>query len=248
MWFDTHCHLHLVEEEVGLEEVVRAARDGGVSGMVAIGIDVPSSRRALDIAREHGLWSSAGVHPNSADEWTEEARAAIDELLEDDLVVAVGETGLDNYWDTVAPEVQLPAFRDHIELAKKHDKALVIHTRRSLVGALDILEEVGPPARFVFHCWQGKIPEMERALGMGAHISFAGNVWSKKAVRKAPGGRYMVETDSPYLTPEPHRGERNQPLYVADVGAAVAAARDEPVEDVARDTTATARRFFGTIR
>lgn len=245
MWFDTHCHLHLVEEEVGIAEVVRAARAGGVSEIVAIGIDVPSSRRALEIAREYGLRSSAGMHPNSADGWSPQARAEIEELLRDDLVVAVGETGLDNYWDTVAPEIQMPAFRDHIELAKEYDKALVIHTRRSLDQALDLLEETGPPDRFVFHCWQGKIPGLERALAMGAHISFAGNVWSKKAVRKVPAGRYMVETDSPYLTPEPHRGERNQPLYVSDVGVAVAAARDEPVEHVARDTTATARRFFG---
>ena len=246
MWFDSHCHLHLVEEEVGLDDVIRAARDGGVPGIVAIGIDVPSSQRALEIAREHSLWSSAGVHPNSADGWSPEARAAIEELLSNDLVVAVGETGLDNYWETVDPDVQRAAFRDHIELAKSYDKALVIHTRRSTTEALDLLEDVGPPERFVFHCWQGKIPEMERALAMGAHVSFAGNAWSKKAARRAPSGRYMVETDSPYLTPEPHRGERNQPAYVAHVGAAVASVRDEPIETVARDTTATAYRFFGS--
>ncbi len=245
MWFDTHCHLHMVEAEVAIEDVMRAARAGGVTEMIAIGIDVASSRRALEIAREYDLRASAGMHPNSADGWNPRARADIEELLRDDLVVAVGETGLDNYWDTVPSEIQVPAFRDHIDLAKEYDKALVIHTRRSLDQAMDLLEANGPPDRFVFHCWQGKIPEMERALEMGAHISFAGNVWSKKAVRKVPAGRYMIETDSPYLTPEPHRGERNQPLYVADVGAAVAAARDEPLQDVARDTTATARRFFG---
>lgn len=245
MWFDSHCHLHLVEEESSLDDAVTAARGAGVSGIVAIGIDVPSSRRALDIATEYSLWSSAGVHPNSANEWTPEARGVMEELLADGRVVAVGETGLDNYWDTVDPAVQEAAFRDHIDMAKAFNKSLVIHTRRSTTQALDVLEGMGPPEKLVFHCWQGKIPEMERALDLGAYVSFAGNSWSKKAVRRAPAGRYMVETDSPYLTPEPRRGERNQPAFVVHVGSAIAEAREEDVETVARDTTAAAHSFFG---
>ncbi len=159
--------------------------------------------------------------------------------------MAVGETGLDNYWDMVDPKIQEGAFRDHVELAKQFDKALVIHTRRSTTQALDILSELGPPERTVFHCWQGKIPELERALEMGAHVSFAGDTWSNKAVRKVPEGRFMVETDSPYLTPEPRRGERNRPSFVRFVGAAIAAVRGEDPSALAAHTTATALRFYG---
>lgn len=245
MWFDSHCHLHLVEEEEELDPVLDRAAGAGVTGILAVGIDVASSRRALEIAKERSLWSSAGVHPNSADRWTPEAAGAIEELLGEDRVVAVGETGLDNYWDMVRPEVQMDAFLAHIELAKRFDKALVIHTRRSTTQALDALEEVGPPPRFVFHCWQGKPGEMDRALEMGAFVSFAGNAWSKKSVRKAPRNRYLVETDSPYLTPDAHKGRRNRPEFVVAVGRSVAEVRGEDAEVVAADTTANARRLFG---
>jgi TatD DNase family protein len=165
-------------------------------------------------------------------------------------VRAVGETGLDFYRDWVEPDVQRRAFRDHIALAKRFDKALVIHTRDSIDGVLDELEAAGPPQRLVFHCWSGGDDALRRALALGSYVSFAGNVSfrSAEALRSAaaqvPPDRLLVETDSPYLAPVPHRGKPNEPALVTHVGEAVAAARGEEVETVARVTTANARTLL----
>ena len=252
MWFDSHCHLHICEQEASLDDLLTRARMTGVQQMVAIGIEVASSERALAIAREHeGVYSSAGVHPNDATEWTEEAGKRIDELLAHDEVVAVGETGLDFYRDYTPHDVQRAAFRDHIELAKGHSKPLVIHTRDSTAAAIEELEAVGPPGKLIFHCWSGNTDELTRALELGAHVSFAGNVSFKSAgnlrdaARLVPDDRLLVETDSPYLAPVPHRGKPNEPGFVAAVGRAVAEARGQDEADIARATTANARRIFG---
>jgi TatD DNase family protein len=255
MWFDSHCHLHICEQEVSLEDLLTRATTNGVEQMVAIGIEVASSERALDIAHKHeGVYSSAGVHPNDATSWTEEAGQRIDELLAHDEVVAVGETGLDFYRDHTPPNVQRAAFRDHVKLAKGHNKPLVIHTRDSTTAAIEELEAAGPPEKLIFHCWSGNTDELRRAIELGAHVSFAGNVSFKSAgvLREAallvPDDRLLVETDSPYLAPVPHRGKPNEPAFVAAVGRAVAEARDQDEAEIARATTANARRIFGLDR
>jgi TatD DNase family protein len=252
MWFDSHCHLHLCEDNVSLEELVSRARSNGVEQMVAIGIEIDSSERALAIAREHdGVYSSAGVHPNDATVWNEQARERADELLNRDEVVAVGETGLDFYRDSTPHDQQRAAFRDHIELAKRHRKPLVIHTRESITAAIEELENVDPPDHLIFHCWSGDSNELERALALGGHVSFAGNVSFKSAenlravAREVPPDRILVETDAPFLAPVPHRGKPNEPANVAWVGRAVADARGEDVAELARATTTNARRIFG---
>jgi TatD DNase family protein len=255
MWFDSHCHLHLCEQEVSLDDLLTRARTNGVDQMVAVGIEVASSERALDIAREHeGVYASAGVHPNDATSWNEEVGQRVDELLSHDEVVAVGETGLDFYRDYTPHDVQRAAFRDHIELAKGHRKPLVIHTRDSTTAAIDELVAAGPPERLIFHCWSGTTDELKSALELGAHVSFAGNVSFKsagdlrEAARLVPDDRLLVETDSPFLAPVPHRGKPNEPGFVAAVGRAVAEARDRDDAEIARSTTANARRIFGLAR
>jgi len=252
MWFDSHCHLHICEQEASLDDLVARAKANGVEQMVAIGIEVASSERALAIAREReGLYSSAGVHPNDSTGWNEKAGERIDELLAHDEVVAVGETGLDFYRDYTPHDVQRAAFRDHIQLAKSHGKPLVIHTRDSTTAAIEELESVEPPEKLIFHCWSGNAAELKRALELGAHVSFAGNVSFKSAdnlraaARLVPVDRLLVETDSPFLAPIPHRGKPNEPGFVADVGRAVAEARDQDEAEVALATTANARRIFG---
>ena len=252
MWSDSHCHLHICEREVPLDDLLTRARTNGVELVVTIGIEVASSERALAIAREHdGVFSSAGVHPNDATAWNDEAKKRVDGLLAHDEVVAVGETGLDFYRDYTPHDVQRAAFRDHIELAKRHGKPLVIHTRESTTAAIEELESVDPPTKLIFHCWSGNTDELKRALELDAHVSFAGNVSFKSAedLRAAallvPPDRLLVETDSPFLAPVPHRGKPNEPAFVAAVGKAVAEARGEDESEVARATTANARRVFG---
>lgn len=250
MWFDSHCHLHLCET-ARPDQIVEAATAAGVTEMLTVGIDVSSSRRSVELARDPRVHAAVGLHPNSADEWTDEVATVTEELAEAPEVVAIGETGLDFYRDYAEPDNQRRAFRDHIALAKRFEKALVIHTRDSLDTALDLLAEEGPPTRFVFHCWSGDEMQLARAVELGSHVSFAGNVSFKNAqklrvaAKAVPSERLLVETDAPYLTPEPHRGRPNEPGHVALVGEAVARARGEDPGSLARVTTTNARRFFG---
>lgn len=250
MWVDSHCHLHLCEDNDFAAAVVGRARDEGVSSIVTIGIDAASSSRARELADEFDLRFSAGVHPNSATEWNPTSADAIENLLADGRCVAVGETGLDFYRDYAPEDVQRAAFSAHIKLAKRYGKALVIHTRDSLEAALEMVEVEGPPEHLVFHCWSAA-GHLDRALDTGAFISLAGNVSFKNAeelrmdARRVPNDRLLVETDSPFLSPVPYRGKPNEPGRVAAVGAAVAEARGESVEEIARTTSENAFRLFG---
>ena len=219
--------------------------------MLTVGIDVASSERSALIARQHGLVAAAGIHPNSAEDLDETAARAIESLLLDPCVAAVGETGLDFYREGASREAQARAFGIHIDWATRYDKALVIHTRESVRAAIDQLASEGVPERTVFHCWSGDEPSLRGALDLGAYISFAGNVSFRSAsdLRTAaalvPADRLLVETDSPFLAPVPHRGKSNEPAFVANVGEAAAAARGMPVEELASLARANARAFLG---
>ncbi|MDQ3962558.1 MAG: TatD family hydrolase [Actinomycetota bacterium] len=253
MWFDSHCHLHICEEEVPLDDVLTRARAAGVSDVLTAGIDVASSRRSVEIAQAEGVHAAVGVHPNSSLEWDAAAAEEIDRLARDPNVVAIGESGIDLYRADAPLEVQKNAFEDHIALAKRLDKALIIHTRASIDVALDVLDNVGPPECFVFHCWSGDGAALEHALRLGAFVSFAGNVSFanaqdlRTAALDVPPDRILVETDSPYLTPEPHRGKRNEPRNVAFVGDALARALQIDPHALAERTSQNARRLFALV-
>jgi TatD DNase family protein len=253
MWVDSHCHLHLCEENGNAADFVERARAESVDQIIAIGIDAASSIRARDLAVEYDLVFSAGIHPNSAVDWNESSQSAVEELLEHERCVAVGESGLDFYRDYAPEPLQREAFAAHIGFAKRFDKTLVIHTRDSLDAALEMVELDGPPDRLVFHCWSAAGP-LERVLDTGAFVSFAGNVSFKNAedlrkdAARVPKDRLLVETDSPFLSPVPFRGKPNEPARVAVVGAAVAEARGESTEKVAEVSSANARRLFGLDR
>jgi TatD DNase family protein len=249
-WFDSHCHLHLCAEN-SLDAVVARARAAGVDQLVTMAIDLQSSIDSLRIAQRYDLFCSAGVHPNSADEYGPHARARVEKLLTEERVVAVGESGLDFYRDRSPVDVQRRSFLSHIELAHEYDKTLIVHTRNSVDAALEMLKGAGSPKRLIFHCWSGDLPQLNGAVHAGAYISFAGNVSFKNAgdlrtvAREVPLDRLLVETDSPFLAPVPHRGEPNEPAYVAEVGAALASTLGLAVEDLATVTTTNARAVFG---
>ena len=252
MWFDSHCHLHLCESTEPPSAFIERAGLAGVTGILTAGIDLESSERSLSIAEAApGVFATAGIHPNSARGW-ETSIEAIDGLLSERKVVAVGESGLDFYRDYVDEATQRACFAAHIDLAKKHRKALVIHTRESVEAALSMLENAGPPEKLIFHCWSGDEGSLRRALDLGAYVSFAGNVSFKSAddlrlaARSVPDDRILVETDSPYLTPVPHRGKANEPRMVAFVGVAVAKAREVSVHLLADRTSQNARVLFGS--
>ncbi|MCU1484587.1 MAG: hypothetical protein JWN67_1333 [Actinomycetia bacterium] len=244
MWTDAHCHIPY--EGVG-EEVIAEARVAGVDRLVTVGTDLASSQAALDVARRHaGVWSTAGVHPHDAAGGID----GIEALLAEPEVVAVGECGLDYHYDHSPRDVQREAFAAQIALAHTSGLALVIHTREAWADTFALLDAEGIPERTVFHCFTGGPDEARQCLDRGAYLSFSGIVSFKTAddVRAAavlcPLDRLTVETDSPYLAPVPHRGQRNQPAWVPLVGAAVAATKGIDVDEVARVTSANAERLF----
>lgn len=246
---DSHCHLDMLDDLDGALE--RMCADG-VERAVTIGVDVVSSEWAVRAARQHpdSVSATVGLHPHDAKEGTDGALARIEALASDPVVVGIGEAGLDYYYDRSPRPEQQRVFRWHIGLAKRVGKALVIHCRDAWEDLFGILEEESPPDRVVFHCWSGSVESAQRALALGAVLSFSGSVTFKNAPKlrataeAAPLDRIIVETDAPFLTPEPHRGKPNEPAYVRFVAERIAGVKGVPREEVERATTKAARALF----
>jgi len=248
-WIDDHCHLDLTAEKgPSAEEAVAAAREAGVERLITVGTDVASSRVAIEVARGFDdVWATAGVHPHDAKDGWE----GLEALLAEPEVVAGGECGLDYHYDHSPRTEQHASFVAQIALAHAHDLALVVHTREAWEDTFAILAAEGVPERTVIHCFTGGPDEARRCLELGAHLSFSGIVTFKgapevrEAVALCPLDRLLVETDSPFLAPVPHRGRPNQPANVTLVGHSVAEVLGVPVGDVAAATWANAARVYG---
>ena len=250
-YVDTHCHLDHHEQLSATEQVERA-RAAGVVAMVTVGTDMASSTQAVRTARRFDdVVAAVGVHPNDAMEATPRVLEVIDRLAREDEVVAIGETGLDYYRDHTTPAQQEAAFRAHIELAREHDKALVIHCREAWDDCLGILEDAGPPQRVIMHCFSGDLATTRRCAQAGWYCSFAGNVTFKnaeelrRAAAEVPPHLLLTETDSPFLTPHPHRGKPNDPSYVPFVLRTLAEVQGRAVDAVEKDVLDNAARAFG---
>lgn len=248
-WVDSHCHLDSLEGD--LQEALQRAEAVGVETMITIGTDLPSSREAVKLASAHpNVYATVGIHPYDAEDFDEVVGAEIEKLAGDPRVVAIGEVGLDFYREHSSPDAQHRAFAAQIELARRLNLPMVMHIREAFLEVVELLDKAGPPETLIFHCFSGGAPEARIAVEMGGFVSFAGNVSYKnaenlrEAVRATPVDRLLVETDSPYLSPIPHRGKPNEPRNIADVGAAVAAALGLTVEELAEATTANAQRAF----
>ena len=242
-WFDNHCHL----PENPKEEILRARKEL-VVGFVNVGTDLETSRMAKEKAKIFpDVWSTAGVHPHEARKGIE----GIKDLLKDSNVVAVGEAGLDYHYDHSPREDQNRVFAEHIEMAHTSNLPLVIHTREAWEETFKILDSEGVPESTVFHCFTGGKDEAKECLKRGAYLSFSGIITFKKsellreAASECPLDRAMIETDSPYLTPVPFRGKKNEPANVVLVGKELANLQDKPLEEIASATTQNALDFYG---
>ncbi len=243
-WFDSHAHVQWLDDP---DAALAAARVAGVVGFVCVGTDLETSRQALDLAaRHHDVSAAVGIHPHEASKLRAEW-GHLEALAHSDDVVAIGETGLDYHYLHAPPDEQEAAFRWHIRLAHRLALTLVIHSRDAWTDTFRVLEDEGVPERTVFHCFTGGEREAMRALDLGTTLSFSGIVSFPDAhdVRAAalvtPLDRVLVETDTPYLAPVPRRGRPNEPANVAFVGAALAAAMQRDLREIANATTRNAR-------
>ena len=246
-WVDTHCHLQLAV--TGTDELLDRAAAAGVGWVVAPGTDEVTSAQSMVLATRYPgrVVGTAGLHPHDAARWPEVA----DRIAELAAVAgAVGECGLDFYRNLSPPEAQLDAFRAQAELATALGKPLIVHCRDAFAEVHDVLEAGGGGERIVLHCWTGGPRWTRRFADLGVTFSFAGPVafetgdTVRRGAAVADPGRCMVETDTPYLTPPPHRRLPNEPANVVRVGEALAQVWGTTSDEVARMTTATAQRVF----
>jgi TatD DNase family protein len=242
-FIDTHCHLDDERIPGGDAAAIEAARAAGVVHMVCVGTDASRSAAALDIAsRYDDVSATVGLHPHDAVEGID----SIVRLVDSPGVVAIGECGLDHHYDHSPREVQRAVFAAQVALANERDLPLVIHTREAWDETFDVLVGEGVPTRTIFHCFTGGPDEARRALDLGAYLSFSGIVSFPSAVelheaaRSCPSDRLLIETDSPYLAPVPHRGRPNHPALVVAVATALADLRGTSVDEIGAVTTQNA--------
>jgi len=252
VFVDSHCHLDFPELAAELPQLLAEMREHAVTHALCIGVDLPAWPGVHAIARGHAnLYATAGVHPDYVDT-PEPTVAQLVAMTQEEKVVAVGETGLDYFRLEGDLEWQRDRFRTHIRAAREAGRPLVIHTRAAAADTLAIMrEERADEVGGVMHCFTETWDVAQAALDLNFHISFSGIVTFKNAVelkdvaRRVPLDRMLIETDSPYLAPVPHRGKRNQPAWVRHVGEAIAVLRGVPVEEIARATT---DNFFNLFR
>ena len=253
---DTHAHLDFPDFDSDREAVIRRAVQSGLVFIINIGINLDTSQKSLEIAQTHPeVFTSVGFHPHHALEATPEALMQLESLAGDSRVVAIGEVGLDYYRDRAPRPKQQEVFRQQIQLAKRCDLPLVIHTRNAHQDTLSILDEEGFPSRKgVFHCFSGEEARLldfaQEVLRRGFCISFTGNLTYKNShlpeiAKHIPLEKTLLETDCPFLAPEPHRGKRSEPMMVKSVAKMLSDIHGISIEQVGEICTQAARTLFG---
>lgn len=251
---DTHAHIDSDAFNEDRASVIERAWEYGLTAIVTVGFEPEGWQVTLNLSTGNPrIYSVIGIHPNSADQATDEAMAQLETLCKEHRVVALGETGLDYYREYVSHEQQQKSFRAHLALARELDLPVIIHTRDAHQEVLDIVKKDGRGTRGVMHSFSGDTQYAQECIELGYMISLAGPVTFRKATDKHDVARavplewLMLETDCPYLTPEPYRGRRNEPAYVAYTARAIAGLRDVSLDSLATATTDNAKRLFGLL-
>lgn len=250
MYFDTHCHLNSEQLYENRDEFIKHALDNQVEMMVVVGYDLESSKKAVEIAKEHSfIYAAVGIGPNDCLNTTTQDLQIIDEYLNEPKVVALGEIGLDYYWDDVPSDKQKEIFQLQVDLAKKHQKPIIIHCRDAYEDTYEVLKRNGHPG--IMHCYSGSVEMAKRFIDLGFYISLAGPVTFKNArvpkdvAEKIGLEHLLIETDCPYLTPQPYRGSLNEPANVVYIAQEIAKLKNMEIESVASQTTFNAKKVFG---
>ncbi len=253
---DTHCHLDQDEFQTDLDDVIARAQAAGVESLVCVAVTAASSENIVrNIASRPGCYAAVGIHPN----YTHEAKSGdwdrIEALVGEPRVVALGETGLDRHWDYAPFELQQEYFARHLELSRRTGLPFIVHLRDCEADVMAMLEDAALHGLLtgVMHSFTCGPEAAARCVELGLYISFAGMATFKKSddVRRTaasvPGDRILIETDSPYLSPQPLRGKRNEPANIVHTAKVLAEVRGTPLEQFAAQTTANARRLFSRM-
>ena len=252
MLVDSHAHLEMDEFDGDREAVIRRAQESGVDCIVTVGLNLEDSRKAVALAERYSfIYASVGVHPHDVKSIDETTYDLLGELSKSDKVVAYGEIGLDFFRNLSPRDLQIRRFGEQLELAAELDLPVIIHDRDAHRETVEMLKGRGEGRGGVIHCFSGDYDMAAKCLDMGFYISIPGTVTYKKSdtlrdiVRKLPIDRLLVETDCPFLSPEPNRGKRNEPAYVAHTARRIALIKSIPFEEVERITSRNARDVFG---
>ena len=251
MYFDTHAHYCDKRFDEDRDDTLISLENAGISYVLNAGSSVRSSKTSLELADKYAfIYASCGVHPHDSKSMTDETIYDLERLLAHPRAVAVGEIGLDYHYDFSPRDVQRKRFREQLELARFLKKPVIIHEREAFEDTLEIIREF-PDLTGVFHCFSGSFDSAKILLKLGWSLSFTGVVTFKNArraievIKYAPLDRLMLETDCPYMAPEPYRGKRNSSLYLPQIAEKFAEVRGVAVEEIAEATTANGLRLFG---
>ncbi len=251
---DTHCHLDDQRYDQDRDDVLQRAWDLGIEFLINVSYDTGSAQQAVQLAQKlDRVYAAVGIHPHDASSYSADTEETLRQLAQAPKVVAIGEIGLDYYYDNSPRDVQREAFRRQMELAIDLGLPVVIHNRDAHQDTIDILKEFAGRARGLLHCFSGSYETARICLDLGYYLAFGGSITFKNArklrevVQQVPLDRMVLETDCPYLTPVPHRGKRNEPSYVSHVAEKVADIRNLDLAEVAAVTTANARKVFGIV-
>ncbi len=254
MLVDTHSHIQLDDYDANRDEVIERARAAGVT-MMAVGVDVPSSVAAIELAKANDdIFATVGLHSHDAageeGEIAAEDFAAIAKLSEDPSVLAIGECGLDYYHDNSPKDIQIDIFKQQIELALKLNKPMVWHVRDAFIDFFEVIDQY-PGVGGIVHCFTGTQSEMQQAVDRGFYIAYNGIMTFTKdpdqleTVKATPLDRIVLETDCPWLSPKSHRGRPNEPAYIVETAQFVANLRGDDYDDFCRATTGNAHNILG---
>jgi len=251
-FFDSHSHYNDEKFEQERDKIIKKVYNENVTKTVCIGYNIDSSKKAAEIAQNYDfLYATAGISPNDIEGLTINDIGKIREIAKNKKIVAIGEIGLDYYWNKENKEIQKEFFIKQIELADELNLPIVIHCRDAVMDTLDILKNVrNPKKRGIFHCCMLNKELIKEAIKLGFYISFSGNVTFKtakpeQAVNEVPLDKILIETDSPYLTPEPLRGTRNEPSNVKLVAKKIAEIKGMSIEEIAKITYENAEKIYG---
>ncbi len=252
MLFDSHAHIDDEKFDIDREEVIQRAINNGVTGVINVGASMESSARSVALAEKfEGIYAAVGIHPHDAQDALDTDYEQLVRWTALDKVVAIGEIGLDYYYDLSPRDVQRSVFIRQLDVARQTNMPFIIHDRDAHGDLLEILKKEAKGLKGVLHCFSGSLEMANEVIKMGLYISIAGPVTFKNAaklpeiVTKVPLEYLLVETDSPYLTPQPYRGKRNEPAYVKLVAEQVANLRGIELEVLAKATSENTKKLFG---